>query len=65
MSPWDSLVHGFRPEKIGDVTAEAMCSHSVPANRLTDKQGRLCQACALLHGYELTGQHDDADRYAM
>jgi hypothetical protein len=65
MSPWDNLVHGFRPERIGEVTAEAICSHSALTRRLTEEYGRLCQACVLLHGDELARRDSDADRFWM
>lgn len=63
LSPWDGLVHAFRPEKIGEVTAEALCEHSALANRLTDQDGRRCHACLLLHGDELAKRHGDANRW--
>jgi hypothetical protein len=64
-SPWDGLVHGFRPENIGNVTAEAICTHSTLTTHLTTDNGQLCQACALLHGDELAGRHGDPHRYSI
>lgn len=62
-SPWDGLVHAFRPENIGEVTAEALCEHSALASRLTEEDGRRCHACLLLHGDELADRQGDANRW--
>lgn len=50
LTPWDGLVHAFRPEDIGDVTAEALCEHSALADHLVDHDGPRCHACVLLQG---------------
>ncbi|HEU5475299.1 MAG TPA: hypothetical protein VFV67_32050 [Actinophytocola sp.] len=63
MSPWDGLVHAFRPENIGELTAEALCEHSALASRLTEQDGRRCFACLLLHGDELADRHDESNRW--
>ena len=63
LSPWDQLVHAFPDEKIGEVVAEAMCSHSAMASHLSNEDGRRCLACLLLHGDELAAQHGEANRW--
>lgn len=65
-SPWDHLVHGFAPDMIGELTAQALCDHSALAARLTQPHhtDRKCLACLLLHGDTLAGQIGETDRYA-
>jgi hypothetical protein len=60
LSPWDHQVHAFPDDKIGDVTAEAICTHSALVSRLSNKDGRKCLGCVLLYGDELTGRHGEA-----
>jgi hypothetical protein len=65
-SPWDHHVHAFRPDMIGEVTAEAVCSHSALASRLVEPGDidRKCMGCLLLHGDGLADEFGDQDRYA-
>lgn len=50
-SPYDGLIHAF-PSGEFDVTAEAMCTHSVPSKRLAPFtiNSCMCVACMLVVG---------------
>jgi hypothetical protein len=37
--------------------SEALCTHSVPSDRLTDLGGQRCVACLLIFGGDLADQH--------
>lgn len=65
-SPWDHTVHAFRPDMVGEMTAEALCSHSALTGRLIEPGDvdRRCLACLLLHGDVLADRLGDRDRYA-
>lgn len=61
VSGYDLRRHAFL--KIGETFSEAVCSHSVPTDRLVDLPAGQCPACQLILGDMLADQHGERDRY--
>lgn len=57
-SAYDDQVHAFRAEQASERFAEALCEHSVPAQKITlSDEGRRCMACLLIFGDMLADCH--------
>jgi hypothetical protein len=50
LSPWDHQVHAFAAGMIGEVVAQALCSHSARSSALDrpHDDSRVCPACRLI-----------------
>lgn len=58
-SGYDFKQHAFYAIGTGREVSEALCTHSVPSERLADLGGEKCIPCLLTHGGDLAAQHDD------
>lgn len=56
-SGYDFKQHAFYQVGTGRNVSEALCTHSVPSDRLTDLGGTRCVACLLIFGGDLADQH--------
>lgn len=61
-SGYDFKQHAFYVVATGGDVSEALCTHSVPSNRLTDLGGDRCVACLLAHGRDLD-DHQPGNRW--
>jgi len=60
VSSYDLTSHAFRD--LGDIIgfSEALCSHSVPTDRVVGERGeKRCIACLLIHGGDLADRGGD------
>lgn len=50
LSPWDHQAHVFAAGMIGEVVAQALCSHSARSSALDNPRddSRVCPACRLI-----------------
>jgi hypothetical protein len=60
LSGWDLKVHAF--PSLGEVTSEAVCTHSALTARLVEPRGDepKCFGCLLIFGDKLATQQGDA-----
>jgi hypothetical protein len=66
VSGHDLQSHAFPRVGEGREVAEALCSHSVPSDRLQNPEGlhaSRCVACLLIHGGDLAEQRGDPGRW--
>jgi hypothetical protein len=60
VSGYDNLKHGFYAVDEQQGFLEALCGHSVPPERLLQKDCPECVACLLRHGSDLANEHGGA-----
>lgn len=62
-SGYDLKQHAFYEVGSGGNASEALCTHSVPSERLAALGGEKCLACLLIHGGDLAEQHGDGEQW--
>ena len=63
-SGYDFKMHAFYSVGEGKDVSQALCTHSLPSERLADLGGDKCVACLLIHGGDLAEQHGDQQNWS-
>lgn len=70
VSSYDLREHAFTDTAEGDQFLQALCTHCVPPDKVTDQSGTglkmpRCMACLLILGDKLADQLGDGERWGV